>query len=94
MREARIQPLSTAARAGRFEPYGGRYVPETLMAALEELEAAYESAKQDQEFQSDEWTTVHIAKLTNLRHPWVSGRNIVDVIEWEYKRDPLGGAKE
>src|SRR5215469_14632101 len=53
MREARIQPLSTAARAGRFGPYGGRYVPETLMAALEELEAAYESAKQDQEFQSE-----------------------------------------
>ena len=53
MREAQIQPLSTVARAGRFGPYGGRYVPETLMAALEELEAAYESAKQDQEFQNE-----------------------------------------
>jgi len=27
--------------AGRFGPYGGRYVPETLMAALEQLETAY-----------------------------------------------------
>ena len=53
MREAQIQPLSTVARAGRFGPYGGRYVPETLMAALEELEAAYETAKQDREFQSE-----------------------------------------
>ena len=53
MREAHIQPLSTVARAGRFGPYGGRYVPETLMAALEELEAAYESAKQDQKFQNE-----------------------------------------
>ena len=26
---------------GRFGSYGGRYVPETLMAALQELEAAY-----------------------------------------------------
>jgi len=53
MKEAQIQPLSTVGRAGRFGPYGGRYVPETLMAALEELEAAYESAKQDFEFQNE-----------------------------------------
>ena len=31
----------TQTRPGRFGDYGGRYVPETLMAALEELEAAY-----------------------------------------------------
>jgi tryptophan synthase beta chain len=36
--------------AGRFGPYGGRYVPETLMAALEELEQAYEEAKRDRTF--------------------------------------------
>jgi len=36
---------------GRFGVYGGRYVPETLMAALEELERAYEKAKQDPKFQ-------------------------------------------
>src|SRR5204863_7738452 len=53
MKSAELQILSTVARAGRFGPYGGRYVPETLMAALEELEAAYEAVKQDQEFQSE-----------------------------------------
>ncbi len=36
---------------GRFGRYGGRYVPETLMSALEELEAAYGKAKRDRGFQ-------------------------------------------
>jgi tryptophan synthase beta chain len=40
-----------AATAGRFGAYGGRYVPETLMAALDELERAYEKAKRDRKFQ-------------------------------------------
>jgi tryptophan synthase beta chain len=35
---------------GRFGPYGGRYVPETLMAALQELEQAYEEARRDRRF--------------------------------------------
>ena len=35
---------------GRFGPYGGRYVPETLMAALEELEAVYAAAQADPAF--------------------------------------------
>jgi tryptophan synthase beta chain len=35
---------------GRFGAYGGRYVPETLMAALEELEAAYAAAQADPAF--------------------------------------------
>src|SRR5258706_13547653 len=37
---------------GRFGPYGGRYVPETLMVSLFELERAYEAAKSDATFQS------------------------------------------
>ena len=37
---------------GRFGPYGGRYVPETLMAALQELERQYEKAKRDRKFQA------------------------------------------
>jgi tryptophan synthase beta chain len=36
---------------GRFGVYGGRYVPETLMAALEELERHYEKARRDRSFQ-------------------------------------------
>jgi tryptophan synthase beta chain len=44
--------LPTAV-AGRFGAYGGRYVPETLMAALEELEHAYALAKEDSAFQAE-----------------------------------------
>ena len=47
----RVKNPSKAASAGRFGAYGGRYVPETLMAALEELERAYEKAKRDRKFQ-------------------------------------------
>ncbi len=39
--------------AGRFGIYGGRYVPETLMAALEELEAAYGEAQKDEAFHAE-----------------------------------------
>src|SRR3954471_5102311 len=35
---------------GRFGPYGGRFVPETLMAPLEELERAYLAAQADESF--------------------------------------------
>jgi tryptophan synthase beta chain len=38
---------------GRFGPYGGRYVPETLMAPLEELEAAYAQAQADPSFHTE-----------------------------------------
>ncbi|WP_116301035.1 tryptophan synthase subunit beta [Alkalilimnicola ehrlichii] len=37
---------------GHFGPYGGRFVAETLMAALEELTAAYERFRNDSEFQA------------------------------------------
>jgi tryptophan synthase beta chain len=38
--------------SGRFGPYGGRYVPETLMAPLRELEVAYQEARGDTFFQA------------------------------------------
>jgi tryptophan synthase beta chain len=41
-----------ASVPGRFGPYGGRYVPETLMVPLYELERAYELAKTDSVFQA------------------------------------------
>jgi tryptophan synthase beta chain len=37
--------------AGRFGSFGGRYVPETLTRALDELQAVYDEAVADQEFQ-------------------------------------------
>ncbi len=38
---------------GRFGPYGGRYVPETLMPALKELEQVYLKARRDRRFQAE-----------------------------------------
>jgi len=38
---------------GHYGPYGGRFVPETLMGPLEELEEAYEQALRDPKFQSE-----------------------------------------
>jgi tryptophan synthase beta chain len=39
--------------AGRFGPFGGRYVPETLMRALEELVVAYDAAQRDPAFAAE-----------------------------------------
>jgi len=49
-------PTQLPDAAGHFGPYGGVYVPETLMTALAELTAAYQQASQDPAF------------LTELRH--------------------------
>src|SRR5262249_41904077 len=38
---------------GRFGPYGGRYVPETLFTPVEELERAYDEAREDPKFTSE-----------------------------------------
>jgi len=45
--------LPSASVPGRFGVYGGRYVPETLMAALLELDAAYEAAQKDEAFHAE-----------------------------------------
>src|ERR1700716_534572 len=47
------QPTDTTAIPGRFGPYGGRYVPETLMSALDELEAAWARARSDARFHAE-----------------------------------------
>ncbi|ADU96970.1 tryptophan synthase subunit beta [Thermovibrio ammonificans] len=38
---------------GKFGPFGGKFVPETLMAALSELEEKYRELKEDESFQSE-----------------------------------------
>jgi tryptophan synthase beta chain len=51
--------MSTVARStvpdaqGHFGPYGGRFVPETLMHPLQELEDEYQRAQKDPEFQRE-----------------------------------------
>ncbi len=54
----------------KFGPYGGQYVPETLMPALIELEAAFVSAKNDAGFQSefDKLMTSYVGRPTPLTH--------------------------
>ncbi|HVX32432.1 MAG TPA: tryptophan synthase subunit beta [Solirubrobacterales bacterium] len=46
----------------RFGPYGGRYVPETLIAALDELTAAWEATREDPDY---------VARLDGLRRDYV-----------------------
>ncbi|MDE3201140.1 MAG: tryptophan synthase subunit beta [Acidobacteriota bacterium] len=48
-----VPTAPSESRPGRFGIYGGRYVPETLMAALVELEQEYERAKADAAFQAE-----------------------------------------
>ena len=38
---------------GRFGEFGGRFAPETLMFAVEELEAAYQAARNNPSFQAE-----------------------------------------
>jgi tryptophan synthase beta chain len=44
---------------GRYGPFGGRYVPETLMAPLEELEQAYAAAQADVKFHQELNSLLH-----------------------------------
>jgi len=52
-------PQAMPNAQGRFGPYGGRYVPETLVAPLEELEQAYADARKDPKFQSELDSLLH-----------------------------------
>jgi len=53
---------------GHFGPYGGRFVPETLMPALDELEAAYHSSLSDATFQAelDELLRTYVGRPTPI----------------------------
>ncbi len=48
-----VTPYSGPDARGRFGDYGGRFVPETLMGPLQELEAAYRKAIKDPDFQRE-----------------------------------------
>lgn len=49
----KIDRFSLPDASGHFGVYGGIYVPETLMTALQELDRAYETAKSDPQFQTE-----------------------------------------
>ena len=62
--------LSVPDAAGRFGPFGGRYVPETLVGALEQLAAEYESAMADASFTArlDELLARYVGRPTPLTY--------------------------
>jgi len=68
--------------AGRFGVYGGRYVPETLMSALEELERHYDTATRDHSFQR---------RLDQLLHTYAGRPTPLFLAQRLTKK--LGGAK-
>jgi tryptophan synthase beta subunit len=61
---------------GRFGPYGGKFVPETLMAALAELEAAFDEARQDDSFwaEFEDLLTNYVGRPTAMYH----AKNLTD----------------
>ena len=69
-------------QSGRFGAFGGKYVPETLMAALDELERAYGEMRKDASFQTE---------LGNLNHNY-AGRPTALYFAKHLTRD-CGGAR-
>jgi len=53
---------------GRFGPFGGRFVAETLMPAIHELEAAWDAARADPSFQAelDDFLTHYVGRPSPL----------------------------
>ncbi len=74
--------MNTKRQEWYFGSYGGRYVPETLMVALDELDAAYQKYAQDPDF---------IAELEDLYHHY-SGRPTPLYYASRFSRE-LGGGK-
>ena len=73
---------STDERAGHFGQFGGRYVPEALIGALDELEIAHNTAQKDPEF---------LAELAHL-HKTYSGRPSI-ITEAKRFAEHAGGAR-
>ncbi len=63
-----VDPLTLPDERGHFGPYGGMYVPETLMTPLFELAEAYKAARKDPEFENelDEHLREFAGRPTNL----------------------------
>ena len=73
---------TTDERAGHFGQFGGRYVPEALIGALDELEIAHNTAQKDPEF---------LAELAHL-HKTYSGRPSI-ITEAKRFAEHAGGAR-
>ncbi len=67
---------------GKFGKYGGKYIPETLGPAIEELESAYERYKNDPDFQSE--LSYYLTEYAGRPTPLYFAKNLTK---------QLGGAK-
>ena len=67
---------------GKFGKYGGKYIPETLAPAVEELESAYEKYKNDPEFQNE--LSYYLTQYAGRPTPLYFAKNLTR---------KLGGAK-
>lgn len=68
--------------SGKFGKYGGKYIPETLVPAIEELEAAYEKYRNDTDFQKE--LSYYLAEYAGRPTPLYFAKNLTEHV---------GGAK-
>ena len=75
---------------GHFGPYGGRFVAETLMAPLDELAAAYESARNDPQFMAalDQDLADYVGRPTPIYHAERLSKKVGGAQIW-FKREDL-----
>ena len=76
---------------GRYGAFGGKFVPESLMAALADLEAAYEEARSDDEFQSELQAQLasFVGRPTTLHHVPRFSQMVAPDIKVYLKREDL-----
>ncbi len=78
-------------RTGHFGPFGGKFVPETVMAALDELEAAYRQARRDPRFQRElrGLLAAYAGRPTPLYHATRLSRSLGRSVRIYLKREDL-----
>lgn len=75
---------------GKYGEYGGKYVPETLMGALQELEAEYEKALEDPEFQEE--LNTYLSKYVGRKTPLYYAKSLTEYVggaKLYFKREDL-----
>ena len=64
--------------AGKFGKYGGKYIPETLVPAIIELETAYEKYRKDEGFQKE--LSYLLTKYAGRPTPLYFAKNLTEYI--------------
>ncbi len=77
-----LSMLSSYPVAGKFGRYGGKYIPETLAPAVEELESAYEKYRNDPDFQKE--LNYYLTEYAGRPTPLYFAKNLTEL---------AGGAK-